>query len=112
MAESAIPVDGVELYYPGPGHTRDNLVVWLPETRMLFAGCLVKSGLARSLGFVAEADLAAWPSALDRLGERYRQVEVVVPGHGPRGGSWLLGHTLKLVERETGSVHDSPVGTP
>ena len=27
---------GFELFYPGAGHTRDNLVVWIPEAKLLF----------------------------------------------------------------------------
>src|SRR5690606_23560649 len=28
----------IEVFYPGPGHTQDNLVIWLPESKILFGG--------------------------------------------------------------------------
>jgi metallo-beta-lactamase class B len=40
----------LQTYYPGEGHTRDNIVVWLPQHRVLFGGCLVKSLEAGDLG--------------------------------------------------------------
>ena len=33
----------VETFYPGKGHTEDNIVVWLPQYQILAGGCLVKS---------------------------------------------------------------------
>ena len=32
-----------ETYYPGPGHSMDNIVVYFPKTRVLYGGCLVLS---------------------------------------------------------------------
>jgi glyoxylase-like metal-dependent hydrolase (beta-lactamase superfamily II) len=88
---------GFELFYPGPGHTSDNIVVWLPRQRALFGGCLVKEAAATGLGNVAEADLASWPKAIAAVAERYPTAEVVVPGHGAEGTLTVLGHTLALL---------------
>jgi metallo-beta-lactamase class B len=56
----------LELYYPGPGHTVDNIVTWIADEKVLFGGCFVKSADARSLGYTVESDLAAWPASLAR----------------------------------------------
>ena len=40
----------VETFYPGKGHTGDNIVVWLPQYNILAGGCLVKSADAKDLG--------------------------------------------------------------
>lgn len=98
-AGSTARVGPAELFYPGPGHTRDNLMVWLPESRVLFGGCAVRAASAKGLGNVAHADTAAWPSSIQRALERYGSAEVVVPGHGDAGGPELLRHTLSLFER-------------
>jgi metallo-beta-lactamase class B VIM len=98
-AESTARVGPAELFYPGPGHTRDNLMVWLPESRVLFGGCAVRAASAKGLGNVAHADTAAWPSSIQRALERYGAAEVVVPGHGEAGGPELLRHTLSLFQR-------------
>jgi len=90
-------VGSVEVLYPGPAHSPDNIVVWVPSARVLFGGCAVKS-VESNLGNLADADTRAWPDAIHRVMERYRQAEVVVPGHGAEGGRELLTHTLELLK--------------
>ncbi len=76
----------VEIFFPGAGHTRDNVVVWLPATRIVFGGCFVKSPAATDLGNIADADLAAWPASIATVRARYPQAVIIVPGHGPIAG--------------------------
>ena len=94
---AALGIEG-ETFYPGPGHTDDNLVVWLPTSQVLFGGCLVKAASATSLGYVADASVATWPSSVRAVEERYPSARVVVPGHGDAGGRELLEHTRALAE--------------
>ena len=88
----------VELSFPGAGHTRDNIVAWLPGEGVLFGGCLVKASDARNLGNTADGDLAAYPDTVRRLKEAFADAETVVPGHGLPGGPKLIVHTLSLCE--------------
>ena len=88
----------VEIFYPGPAHAPDNIMVWVPSARVLFGGCAVKA-LDSDLGNVADADTRAWPDAIHRVTERYGRAEVIVPGHGAEGGKVLLTHTLELLRR-------------
>ena len=97
-AGGAVALDGLEIFYAGPAHTRDNVVVWLPKERILFGGCAVKSLAAQGMGNVADADLASWPDAARRARARYANAELVVPGHGDPGGPELLDHTLRLLD--------------
>jgi metallo-beta-lactamase class B VIM len=92
----AVFVGSVEVFFPGPAHSPDNVMVWVPSARVLFGGCAVKS-VDSNLGNLADADTRAWPDAIHRVMERYRQAEVVVPGHGAEGGKELLIHTLELL---------------
>jgi glyoxylase-like metal-dependent hydrolase (beta-lactamase superfamily II) len=92
----AVFVGSVEVFFPGPAHSPDNVMVWVPSARVLFGGCAVKS-VDSNLGNLADADTRAWPDAIHRVMERYRQAEVVVPGHGAEGGKELLTHTLELL---------------
>lgn len=87
-----------ETFFPGAGHAPDNLVVWLADQRLLFGGCFVKSGESKTLGNVADADLASWRAAVQRVRERYPQAVLVVPGHGAPGGPELLSHTGELLK--------------
>ncbi|TQF13281.1 subclass B1 metallo-beta-lactamase [Myxococcus llanfairpwllgwyngyllgogerychwyrndrobwllllantysiliogogogochensis] len=87
----------VELFFPGAGHARDNLLVWHRDSGVLFGGCFVKDGAAKDLGNVEDADLAAWPASLERTRERFPEARVVIPGHGAPGGPELLEHTRSLI---------------
>jgi metallo-beta-lactamase class B len=94
---SVISKGAVEVFYPGPGHAPENLMVWVPAAKVLFGGCAVRPGDATTLGNTAHADRSLWPKAIERALERYGQAEVVVPGHGSAGGTELLRHTLDLL---------------
>lgn len=84
----------VEVFYPGAGHTIDNVVAWVPSDEVLFAGCLVKSITAPDLGNVADADLGAYPTTIYRLAHTYRPRHVI-PGHGTIAGNPIV-HTSAL----------------
>jgi len=89
---------GFEAFYPGPGHSPDNIVLWFPSSRILFGGCLLKSAEATMLGFTGDADLGGWPLAVRRVWERYPAPASIVPGHGSvdfLGGAYA--HTLELL---------------
>lgn len=72
----------LDLFYPGPGHTRDNLTVYVRESKVLYGGCFLKSAASTSLGNVADADLAAWPKSLETLAREFPAATLVIPGHG------------------------------
>lgn len=93
---SAVAAGGVEVFYPGPGHTPDNVLVWVPSAGTLFGGCAVREASATALGNTADADVAGWPRSIERALARYGEAEVVVPGHGTPGGADLLAHTRSL----------------
>jgi metallo-beta-lactamase class B len=83
----------VRVVYPGPGHSPDNVVVFFPARGILFGGCMIKG--SASVGFIGDADLEHWESAVDvarGLGAR-----VVIPGHGPVGGPELFELTTSVV---------------
>ena len=66
----------------GPSHTPEDLVVYVPRLRVLFAGDLVFRG---RVPFVGQADSRRWIAALDSL--LAYDIAVVVPGHGPASTS-------------------------
>ena len=94
----AIGEEQVDVFFPGPSHAPDNLVVYFPTHHVLFGGCMVKALASKGLGFTGDADLKAWPTAIQRVLERYPDAELVIPGHGPVGDTQLLHHTLALLE--------------
>ena len=80
----------IEAFYPGAGHTPDNLVVWLPKQKILFGGCFVKP---EGLGNLSHAVIADWPASAEKLINRYGDAKIVVPGHGNIGDASLLEKT-------------------
>lgn len=62
----------------GPSHTPEDLAVYLPQEKVLFAGDLV---FRSRIPFVGQADSRHWIEALDQL--LAFDAQVVVPGHGP-----------------------------
>ncbi len=88
---------GFEVFYPGAGHTKDNIVVGFPADGILFGGCLVKPEDSKVLGNIADADLASWPKAIAAVTERYGKAKIVIPGHGPVGGPLAFQRTLDLL---------------
>ncbi len=85
----------VEAFYPGAGHTLDNIVAWVPGDGVLFGGCLVKSITAGDLGNVDDARISDWHTTMRTLARRYRPRHVI-PGHGTIAGD-ALAHTEALV---------------
>lgn len=88
----------LEVLYPGAGHARDNVMVWLPEQKLLYGGCAVRELATDHLGNTADADLDHWPKAIRHAQARYPDAETVIPGHGEPGGPELLEHMHELFE--------------
>ena len=80
------------------GHSTDNLVVYVPSANVLYGGCAVHELSSTSAGNVADADLAEWPTSVERIKKHYPEAEVVIPGHGLPGGLDLLQHTANVVK--------------
>lgn len=89
----------IECLFPGGGHTFDNIVVWFPQTKILFGGCLVKAAASRSLGNTKDAEIDHWDKSVARLYKFYPDMETIIPGHGAIGGPELIKHTVNLVKR-------------
>lgn len=79
----------------GEGHTRDNIVSYIPGEQVLFGGCLIKA-LQASKGNLADANTAAWSETTARVKAAYPEVKYVIPGHGDSGDSRLLDYTIAL----------------
>ena len=88
-----------ETFYPGAGHTSDNIVVYFPSDRILIGGCFVKSVEAQNLGNLTDANIGMWPHAIRTLLKKYPKVKWVIPGHQRIvKGKKALKHTRKLAD--------------
>lgn len=89
----------IKCYYLGAGHSLDNIVVWIPDERILFVGCMSKEINSKGLGNTADGDLNEWPKTIDKVINKFPTAKIVIPGHGQFGGLELLRHTKKLLSR-------------
>ena len=69
-----------QTYYAGEGHTKDNIVIWCNDAKILYGGCLVKSTESLGLGNTADAN--------------------VIPGHFGWKSNQGLAHTLELLNKK------------
>lgn len=67
----------VALEFMGPAHTTNDVVAWVPDRRLLFAGDLVFNG---GTPFVVMGSVSGTIAAVERL-EAFG-AETIVPGHG------------------------------
>ena len=67
----------VQIWHPGPGHTRGDTIAWVENEKVLFSGDLVEY---RAGVYTGDAHLAEWPATLEAL--RALQAQAIVPGRG------------------------------
>ena len=88
----------IQTYYPGKGHTEDNIVIWLEKEKILFGGCFVKSIENDNIGNIADADVKVWPKSIENLQNKFPNIKLVIPGHFKWSDSKSLKHTLKILK--------------
>lgn len=96
----------IEVYYPGKGHTADNIVVWLPQTKILVGGCLLKANEMNTLGWLGDSYTNEWAYSVKKVQAKYSNATLIIPGHGNIGSKLsLIKHTLNLVNRYNANSH-------
>ncbi len=88
-----------ETYYPGEGHTKDNIVIWIDKYKILYGGCLVKSTDNNNLGNIADANIKEWRPTIKKVIKKYPEPKFVIPGHFSWTSNKGLKHTLKLLRQ-------------
>jgi cyclase len=100
----------VHLLHLGVAHTAGDIVVWLPESRVLFAGDVLFNQVTP---FLLDGSLRTYDRVLDNI--RSLDPRAIVPGHGAPAGAELLddmqaylGWLRRLVE-EAHELGQSPL---
>jgi cyclase len=94
ISERAILVDGlhnVQIYFLGAAHSKGDLVVYLANDKVLFAGDLALNGRMPFLQS-PDVDPAGWEKALQTLARV--PAEKLVPGHGDPGSKAGIADSL------------------
>lgn len=79
----------------GEGHTKDNIVGYIPDEEVLFGGCLIKSVNAGK-GYLGDANTAEWSATVAKIKKEIPNLKVIIPGHGKIGDTELLEYTIGL----------------
>ncbi len=80
----------VELIHPGVAHTWGDLLVYLPEHKVLFVGDVAMFHVAP---FAHNGHVTPWLEVMDRILDM--DVETIIPGHGPIGGKKEMGENAE-----------------
>ncbi|UCB51742.1 MAG: MBL fold metallo-hydrolase [Candidatus Zixiibacteriota bacterium] len=79
--DTVLTLDGEEIHVLAtPGHLYDELSVYHPNSKTLFAGDAVYQGIPPHTGFGGPEEWRLWISQLERL--KQLEIGTVVPGHG------------------------------
>lgn len=88
-----------QTYFPGPGHTSDNIVIWFEKEKILYGGCLIKSVEAHDLGNLADANVKEYATTIENVKTKCRQPRYIIPGHDDWRDTYSLAHTLEMAQQ-------------
>lgn len=88
-----------ETYYPGQGHTPDNIVIWVEAQKILYGACLIKSFEDEDLGYLGDANKTQYAATIKNVRTKYPKPGYVIVGHGDWTKVKSLEHTLIMAKK-------------
>jgi metallo-beta-lactamase class B len=88
-----------ETYYPGEGHTADNIIIWFNKEKILYGGCLIKGVDAENLGFLGDANLKEYATTLKRVQKKCPDPRFIIISHSDWNNINSLQHSLRMAKR-------------
>jgi len=90
-----------ETYYPGQGHTEDNIIIWFSKERILYGGCLIKGADAEDLGYLGDANITAYASTLLNVQKKCPNPRFIIIAHSDWMNINSLQHSIRLAKKLT-----------
>lgn len=90
----------IATYYPGEGHTPDNILLYIEKDKVLFGACFMKSCESKGLGNLEHANVKEWKISIEKSIKKYKKCSYFVPGHQAWSKTNALIHTKKLIKKE------------
>lgn len=87
-----------ETYYPGEGHTADNIVIWFKKEKILYGGCLIKGADDKNLGYLGDANVTAYASTLQKVQKKCRKPKFIIVAHSDWKNINSLKHSLLMAK--------------
>ncbi len=88
-----------EVYYPGEGHTVDNIVVWFSKEKILYGGCLIKGADAENLGYLGDANVVEYGETLKKVQKKCPDPKFIIVSHHDWNNINSLKHSIKLARK-------------
>lgn len=85
------------LQHFGSAHTRDGIVAWIPDEKILFGNNGVRN-FNGWVGNIGDANLQEWAETIEKVKKEFGSAKYVIPGHGNYGGPELLDYTINLYQ--------------
>jgi metallo-beta-lactamase class B len=88
-----------ETYYPGQGHTIDNIIIWFKKEKILYGGCLIKGVDAENLGYLGDANVTEYESTLKRVQKKCRNPKFIIIAHSDWKNTNSLKHSIMMAKK-------------
>ena len=88
-----------ETFYPGQGHTTDNIVIWFEKDKILYGGCLIKGADANNLGYLGDANKTEYYFTLKKVDNKYSGPNFIIVSHSDWKNLNSLKHSIKLAKK-------------
>jgi metallo-beta-lactamase class B len=88
-----------ETYYPGEGHTADNIIIWFNKEKILYGGCLIKGADAKSLGNLGDANVTEYETTLKKVQKKCPSPNFIIVSHSDWHNINSLKHSIKLAKK-------------
>lgn len=88
-----------ETYYPGEGHTTDNIVIWFKKEKILYGGCLIKGVDDENLGYLGDANTKTYASTLMNVKEKCWDPKFIIIAHNDWRDTGSLDHSIEMAKK-------------
>ncbi|MFZ1784887.1 MAG: MBL fold metallo-hydrolase, partial [Ferruginibacter sp.] len=85
-----------ETYYPGQGHTEDNIIIWFKKEKILYSGCLIKGADDENLGYLDDGNVKEYASTLKRVQRKCQKPAFIIIAHSDWKNSNSLKHSIMM----------------
>lgn len=88
-----------ETYYPGQGHTEDNIILWFNKEKILYGGCLIKGAEAENLGYLGDGNVFEYETTLKNVQKKYPDPKYIIVSHHDWNNINALKHSIKMAKK-------------
>lgn len=88
-----------ETYYPGQGHTADNIVIWFAKEKILYGGCLIKGAEAENLGYLGDGNVIEYETTLKNVQNKFPDPKYIIVSHHDWNNINSLKHSIELARK-------------